>query len=946
MLGEDGQEAGPRVMIWSLMLGAASETVGREEELASIARFLDATALSGVLVLEGEAGIGKTTLWHEGVRSARERAWQVLISRPARSEVRFAFAGLTDLLGPAVQPVLPELPAPQRRALEAALLLREESAPPDPRTIAVAFLSALRVLARDRPVLLAVDDVQWLDEPSARVLAFALRRLEGERIAALFTQRVGGEGEALHTELDRALREESVESLRIGPLSLGALHVLLRDRLALTLPRPAFQQMHTASGGNPFIALEIARAVQRRGGRLDPREPLPVPTAVDELLGERLGTLPVETLEALLVVAAQPGPTLSALSAVVGEDLDARVQPALTAQVLEFEGTRLRFSHPLLASAVYSRAGHVRRRAVHRRLAELAATVEERARHLALSTDAPDDTVASELDGAAAAAAARGAADAAAQLSELALDFTSLTQVEDVRRRRLSAAGHLQIAGEVARSRKILEQLLETLPAGRMRSQAMQVLYFLMDDWALSGRMAEQALAEAPDDPAIAARSHSYLSSAWLHLGDIPRARAHAHHAVQLAERLPEGGLALAQALAYVILLDTVAGVPVEEEVVARALALEHANPGTALSQPPSLSSGLRAMYADRLKEAHTLFAAVERRAVEEGYELLLGVVRLQQARLAIRAGEWDVAARYAEEGRQITERIALGKHEAQLLYVTASVAAHRGRVEEARAAAERGHALASRSGSELVDILCLAVLGFLELSRGDAAAADRYLRPLPGRVASAGVRAPNFCPALPDAIEALVLIGELDLARAFAARLDEQARKVDSLWARALAARCCGLIAAAAGAFDEALAHFRRSLDEELPEPFERARTLLALGSTQRRAKQRRQARATLEEALSVFERLGAPLWATKARAELARIGGRVAHAELTATERQVAELVARGLPNKEVAAALVVSERAVEANLTRIYEKLGIRSRTQLARRVASEDLNRPAT
>lgn len=920
--------------------------VGREEELASIVRFFDATTMPGVLVLEGEAGIGKTTLWHEGVRIGRERSYQILVSRPARSEARLAFAGLSDLLGVAIRPVLPELPVPQRRALETALLLREaESAPFDPRTIAVGFLSALRSLARERPLVLAIDDVQWLDEPSARVLAFALRRLEGARVIALFTQRVGAEDDPLHAELGRALSERSAERLRIGPLSLGALHVLLRDRLALTLPRPALQQVHTASAGNPFLALEIAQAIQRRNGPLDPREPLPVPTGVDELIGERLAALPDETLEALLVVSAMREPTPSDCSAALGDaDLSSRLRPALLAHVIELEGERLRFSHPLLAAAAYSRADPLRRRVVHRRLAETAPAAEERARHLALATEAPDERVARVLEAAAASAAARGAPDAAAALLELAVALTPPGRVEHSRRRLLAARHHFH-AGDVLRTREILQRLIAELPAGGLRGAAALSLAWATEDYTIVQRLCQQAIDEAGDDPAITAASHYVLSFVRLVMGDVGEAREHARVAMQLAERASDEEL-VAMRLAALILIDTFAGERVGEDVVTRALALEERHPEMPTHYLPSLACGVRAMYADRLDEARRLFALAERRVVERGDEYTIAAVRLHQAELEVRSGSWELAAQYAEEGLQITERLNFESRQSNLLYATARVAAHRGRIDQARAAAVHGHELATRGHDSIFAMQCLAVLGFLELSRGDAAAADRYLRPLPDRLAAEGFGEPSLCPALPEVIEALALLGEHDLARAFTARLEEQARVIDSVWARALAARSRGLITSAAGQFDQAVVHFRRSLDEELPEPFERARTQLALGSAQRRAKHRRDARATLEEALSGFRRLGAPLWAEKARAELARIGGRVPQTELTATERRVAELVAQGLSNSEVAAALVVSRRAVESNLTRIYEKLGIRSRTELARRVTAAEVVEPHT
>jgi DNA-binding CsgD family transcriptional regulator len=231
-------------------------------------------------------------------------------------------------------------------------------------------------------------------------------------------------------------------------------------------------------------------------------------------------------------------------------------------------------------------------------------------------------------------------------------------------------------------------------------------------------------------------------------------------------------------------------------------------------------------------------------------------------------------------------------------------------------------------------------VLGFLELSVGDPAAADRILRPLAARLASFGWREPSVYGELPNAIEALVELGELGEARRLLAELQDRLTRIESPWGEASAGRSEGLILAADGDLAPAVAALERALTvhDRLPQPFDRGRTLLALGAVQRRTKKRGAARQTLQQALAVFEELGAVLWAEKARSELARVGGRKpAGDELTPTERRIAELVARGRTNKEVAAQLFVTPRTVEGHLTRIYEKLGVRSRAELAHRLS---------
>ena len=278
------------------------EIVGRDEELAFLNAFLD-RADGGVsaLVFEGDAGIGKSTLWLAGVEAARERGFRVLSSRPAEAESGLAHSGLGDLFEDVLEQVLPELPAPRRRALEIALLLEEGAEPPaDPRALAVAVRTTLEALAEDGPVVVAIDDVQWLDASSGSALAFALRRLEAD-VRLLLTRRVA-EGVPA-SELEKAIDADRIERLYVGPLSVGAAHQLLRQRLGRTFARPTLLRLHEASGGNPFYALELARALPPD---VDPTQPLPVPETLEELLRARR-PVHVLTLKLGLGLRAQSG---------------------------------------------------------------------------------------------------------------------------------------------------------------------------------------------------------------------------------------------------------------------------------------------------------------------------------------------------------------------------------------------------------------------------------------------------------------------------------------------------------------------------------------------------------------------------------------------------------------------------------------------------------------
>jgi len=338
---------------------------GRDAELVAVDAVL-ASARQGLLglVLEGDPGIGKTTLWREGIAHAVGRGYQVLSCRAASAEARLSFAALGDLLAPVAPAAFDSLPDPQARALGAALLrIEARGAAPNPRAIGTAVVSLLSELAASAPVLLAMDDVQWLDLPSASALEFALRRLEAQPIAVLASLRLGertGTSGLLSTGLDGRIRR-----LRLGPLSLGALHHIVEDELGHGLPRPLLVRIERATGGNPFYALEITRALEAQGS-LTPGQELPIPDDLRGLVVERLRKLPRRTRDALLRVSALAQPTISLVD-------PADLAPAEDAGVARIGSDgRIEFAHPLLAGAIYTSASHERRRKLHAELAEIA----------------------------------------------------------------------------------------------------------------------------------------------------------------------------------------------------------------------------------------------------------------------------------------------------------------------------------------------------------------------------------------------------------------------------------------------------------------------------------------------------------------------------------------------------------------------------------------------
>jgi hypothetical protein len=421
--------------------------VGREAELAAVNAFVAAPG-GGTFVLEGEAGIGKTTLWRAALESAAGRRLMPLTSSPGAAETRLTFVGLADFLGEVDDDVFDLLPPPQRHALDVALLRAEaDTAAPDQRAVSTAFLSVLRALAERGPLLVAVDDAQWLDAPSWRVLRFARRRLERDRVKFLAAVRL--ERSAPAPELDGA------ERLRIGPLNVAALHDVLHTELGVRFPRPAVVKLAQVSSGNPFFAVELGRAIHERGESPLGGGPLPVPEDLRELVERRLSKLPVAARGALLHASALARPTVE----IVEREA---LTPAEDARFVQIDSTgQIRFTHPLFATGVYGSATPAERREVHAALARRVGPGEERARHLALAAEAEDERVATALLEAARQARDRGAPDAAIELTELACRLTPPAEAVAVQARRLELGRVLAEVGDPQQARAVLSELIE-----------------------------------------------------------------------------------------------------------------------------------------------------------------------------------------------------------------------------------------------------------------------------------------------------------------------------------------------------------------------------------------------------------------------------------------------------------------------------------------------------
>jgi DNA-binding CsgD family transcriptional regulator len=900
----------------------ATAVVGRERELGRVRSFLDRVAtVPASLELAGEPGVGKTVLWQAGVEAALERRRFVLRARPAEAERDLTYSGLGDLLAPALGR-LEALSAPRRRALEIALLIAaDEDAEVDARAVGLATLDLLRLLARDGPLVVAIDDTQWLDPASRQTLAYALRRLEREPVSLLTASRPDAE----------SLARGQLARLVVGPLSVGALHELLRSRVNVALTRPTLVRVHETSGGNPFFALELVSALAGRA--LRPGEPLPVPATLTALTASRFEHLDPPARDVLLYVAALAHPTRETVTVAAGEHAGAALEAAEAAGLVEAAGARLRFTHPLLGSVHYGSASRDERARVHRRLAEVVTDAEERGRHLGAATTVPDGEVAAALDRAAEVARRRGAAASAAALAEHAARLTPPVAGDDVARRTIAAAEWWMDAGDTRRCLALIEPVLTTLPSGPLRLAALSANARAVEDRRDHRRLLEDAVAEAEGYAENQAPLLFQLCYALIHALEFDAARERAHVAVRLAEQTGDPTLEVF-ALSMAGRLDVGSG---GLELLHRARDRERDTVAFDAYQSPATWLGWWLLANDELPGARRILAAQHRKAVDDGDYWSQTFLHWPLTEVECRAGNYEEARAYAEAGAKLAEQsddYALS----MFLCCRALAAAHTGDSATARACAEESLAAARAMPSELFTVRPRIALAFLAVSEARYADALQHLEGLP-ELALNGPYWTTY-PFWGDLFDALVSMRELERARSLLADLDARRHVVERPGAAPMIARCRGLVLAASGSVEKGIA----SLDEALrlhdtrPAPLERARTLLALGEIQRRANRRLLARETLQTALTSFESLGARLWADRTKREIARIGGRAAAAggELSETERQIAELVGEGRSNKEVAAALSLSPKTVEWNLSKVYAKLGVRSRTELARRL----------
>jgi DNA-binding CsgD family transcriptional regulator len=906
--------------------------IGRGAESRRIAGLIDdaRSGRGGVLVIRGEPGIGKSALLAHAVASAE--GMRVLSARGIESEAELPFSALHELLAPVLDR-LDGIPGPQAEALAGALALGP-AVPGDRLAVAAGTASVLLAAVAEGPLMLVVDDAHWLDSSSAEALLFAARRAQSEGVAVFFSVR---------DDEQSAVDDAGLPTLTLRGLDPRSARTLLESR-AGELAASVAERLVEQTQGNPLALTEIPSelsAAQLAGAEPLP-EPLPAGVGMARAFRRRIDQLPAAAARALLVAAAADSEDLDSVRrALSAAGLDtAALEPAEQSGLIETSGGRLTWRHPLVRSAVYHGATASQRRAAHRVSALAFEDAGRRAWHLAAAAEGRDDDVAALLEQAAWDARKRRAHAAAADAFERAAELTN--DSEERARRLLDAASDLQIVGRFERAQSALEQA-ERIAADPILQASIQHLRGTIEMWGGNRVRAHVLLLEAAErlehvDPARAAAVLIDAALAHQMDGDVPAMMAAARRAESFARRGGVGGSV--DVVPLLINSRILAGEAraVRGELHRRLRRYAEADEaGKDLHLPVWLGHALT--WLDDYDDARRLFEREVQLARSNGS---LGLVPFSLACLAeidFRVGRWDACYAGASEAVRLAEETAQYNLLSFCLVTLARIEATRGNVRACRTHLKEAVDLADRLGIGSVHVYALSVSGLLELGLGRVDEAVATLERLAALADRLGVVEPGVVQWRPDLVEAYVLAGRTDDARRTLAVLEEQAELTDRLWARAAAERCRGMLDEEfEGAFDRSL-----DLHDRLPMPFERARTQLRLGARLRRAKQATRAREPLRAALEVFETLGAVPWARQARTELAATGERrrrpaeATPRELTPQELSIALLVAEGATNREAAAALFLSPKTVGYHLGKVYEKLGINSRAQLAALVA---------
>jgi DNA-binding CsgD family transcriptional regulator len=949
--------------------------VGRADLLASVEVQLDA---GGSVVLTGSSGIGKTAIVDALGAAAARRGERVLRVAGAETERWISFAGLADLLSQMPEEFVADLPEPQRAAVNSVLLRGRSSGAGSRVRLArrLAWHALLERCAGASPVLILIDDAQWLDAASADVIAFAARRTTGRRIRAVVAERwpdrddefkiehgpddddtdVGADLESSHwrVTLPRGGRPHRAASLAPPPVTEIVVPPLepadLAELLDLyALPARAAGKLHADSGGNPYLALALGGAFADRTSAV--WRPAPLPQRIHALLQDRVGALPVEVRETLLVAALATRPTVELLLRAGRAEADHDIRLAAAAGLLVTDGSVVRFTPPAVATVVAESATASHRSGVHTGLSIVVTDAVERARHRALAAADPDAEVARSIVTAAENARRRGARGLAAELYLLGAERTP-PELDAERIEWLVAAAEL---GAAASRPEIVNRAAEavieadSLPAHRVR-----VRIALID---LSGQaLAEMdetfaaAMADADGDPALMAPLYFRLAWQAMIEGHPMRGEAEADKAVCLAHSVGDTTTE-AMSLAIKAQVARVLGRRDYLTALDEALALPQPELDGWLHLTPRYQAARFALFDDRLEEARAdlfrMLALVERGEGEE----LVGVLR-SLSEVSASSGRCRDALDFA--GRAIRVAQEAGLSPGPVWYVGAVAELAGGTLARASAYAERGCRASEQEQDSIHLGRNLHALGQVLLRSGDARSGVDTLRRIRAQEQAQGIADPTMVRWHADLASGLVAIGELDEAeQTILSAREAIENRTHHSGVTARLDRAEALLHAERGEAEIVtnLLNNAVRIFDQLGQPIERGHTLLVLSQVERRRRRYAAARAAATEALAALTRVGATPWIEQAVRTLAWVDGTSldapavtrepsgALASLTATEARIATMVREGASNREIATRMFLSVKTVEATLTRIYRKLGVRSRTQLSSRLGTD-------
>jgi DNA-binding CsgD family transcriptional regulator len=913
--------------------------LGRDAEQARIDALLEhaRSGVSGTLIVSGEPGIGKSSLLSYAADNALDMT--MLSATGVKAESELAFSGLAELLHPILD-LIDEIPKPQAVALASALALGP-AVMSDPFAVSAATLSLIAAAAERRPLLAALDDVHWLDAASRDALVFAARRLHADRVAFIFVIREGEKTDLQFADFPRmTLQGISFETCR-ELLALGA-GAPVAARVA--------QRIWEETEGNPLAILETPRlltAAQLLGTEPLP-ELLPAGPGIQMSFERRLAPLPKRTRMALLVAAASSGSIKEMTRACASSQIAlADLDSAEAAGLISNDGLRIQFRHPLMRAAVYQAATPADRRAAHRALASTAdagGSTNERAWHLAAAAQGEDEEVAAALEAAANDARRRSGPAAAWRAFERA---ARLTPDPERRAHRLHEAGSdAYVAGQSERSRALLEEAYVLAREVSLRAD-IEHTRGRIEMWTRSPAAARKVLLAAAErievhDPAKA--TLMLVDATTTITQEIDPDEGMVQQGLRVSRRAYElgcrvGGITQAAAEGAYGKALVISGQNADgHRLLLRSLEAIDAreSPWLAIQLIQYAHVFLYFEEFDRMRNPlERLIAEARESSAPGALPYALG----HMSELDFRTGRWSAAHTEAAEAVELATELG---HRFSLIYALACLSwieAARGLEVDCKAHLARLWDV-SEHARDAVGGYVARISGLLELGMGRNEEAVKRLLPVVQALTRLGLVVPSLFQEGPDLIEAYVHTGQRSEAQAALIVLQEQAATAPGLWPRAAAARSRGLLEDDfQPAFEEAMAlHARTDM------PFERARTELCFGERLRRARRRAEARDQLHAALQTFERLGAGPWADRARNELRATGetvrrDRSASDELTLQELHVALKVSEGATNREAAAALFLSPKTIEAHLSRIYSKLGIRSRTELAHRFAQD-------